>query len=131
MPFLSRLQSFCLATSTSQTYALLFWCRWQRKLLLNARLYFMTKCWQVRHHIPGNSCLHRHFNSIALRMAKTPQSFGHSECNRINNENTCLPVLLCQYCLGMGRRHQNLKPHPLACSPSHFSHSENKYDCLR
>ena len=25
------------------------------------------------------------FNSIALRMAKTPYSFGHSECNRVNN----------------------------------------------
>ena len=24
------------------------------------------------------------FNPIALRMAKTPQSFGHSECNRFN-----------------------------------------------
>ena len=24
------------------------------------------------------------FNPIALRMAKTPQSFGHSECNRVN-----------------------------------------------
>ena len=23
-------------------------------------------------------------NPIALRMAKTPQSFGHSECNRVN-----------------------------------------------
>ena len=23
------------------------------------------------------------FNPIALRMAKTPQSFGHSECNRV------------------------------------------------
>ena len=33
------------------------------------------------------------FNPFALRMAKTPLSFGHSECNRVKNnpENLDLP----------------------------------------
>ena len=26
------------------------------------------------------------FNPIALKRAKTPQSFGHSECNRVNTK---------------------------------------------
>ena len=29
-----------------------------------------------------------HINPIALRMAKTPLSFGHSECNRVKSEKS-------------------------------------------
>ena len=32
---------------------------------------------------PLSESIFTHFNPIALRMAKTPYSFGHSECNRI------------------------------------------------
>ena len=28
---------------------------------------------------------HLSFNTIALRMTKTPQSFGHFECNRVKS----------------------------------------------
>ena len=37
------------------------------------------------------------FNPIALKMAKTPLSFGHSECNRIKRDACRKPVL----CYGM------------------------------
>ena len=33
-----------------------------------------------------NFCI-KYFNRIALKTAKTPMSFGHSECSRVKNEN--------------------------------------------
>ena len=37
-------------------------------------------------HVPfPENCLHI-LNPIALRMAKTPLSFGHSECNRVKKK---------------------------------------------
>ena len=32
---------------------------------------------------PNSICIFIHLNPVALRMAKTPLSFGHSECNRV------------------------------------------------
>ena len=31
-----------------------------------------------------------HFNPVALRMAKTLWSFGHSECNRVKESNSAI-----------------------------------------
>ena len=44
----------------------------------------MSSSIQTHLKINGNG----YFNPIALRMAKTLQSFGHSECNRVNLRQT-------------------------------------------